>query len=73
MAKYGILVPVFDPEVGRSHGRGASKEESLMAEAIKKVISDPELARHYREASLERAKQMDIKSICGQWIEVIEG
>ena len=78
-AKYGILVPVFKPdadygrEPDRSHERMPSEQERLMADAIRRMIFDPNLAKHYREAALERAEQMDIKSIGSRWINIIEG
>lgn len=72
-AKYGILVPVCKSDENDSHAGKPSKEEVLMADAMRKILEDKALARYYRKASLERAKQLEIRSTCEQWIETIEG
>ena len=68
---YGLLVPVCG---GNDAGPAdaLSDEERLMAEAIERILADDALARHYREASLRRAEQLDLTEICRQWIDVIE-
>ena len=71
-AKYGILVPVFIEEKNDSHAGKPSKEERWMADAMRKVLEDPELAQYYSKASLKRAEQLDILSICEQWVSIIE-
>ena len=72
-AKYGILVPVCMEDEKESHDGEPSKEEIMMADAMRKILEDPALVRYYRKASLERAEQLDIRSICEQWIGIIEG
>ncbi len=70
-AAYGILVPVCSGGV-EDCGEELTGEELLMAEAIREVLTDEDLAVRYRKASLERAEQLAIERICEQWIEVIE-
>ena len=68
-AEYGILVPVCEGEIGRSDDM---PEAVLLAEAIRELLSDEEMAAHYRRAALERAGQLDIRTICAEWARVIE-
>ena len=68
---YGILVPVCHGDI-REDMAMASKEEILMAEAIKRILTDDKLAERYRQASCQRAEQLDIKLICRQWVDAIE-
>lgn len=70
-AEYGILTPVCDGK-NRGVNEHLSNEEKLMAEAIRKVITDPKLNTHYRYAALKRARQLDIRTIASEWIRVIE-
>ena len=68
---YGILVPVC--EGGMSGNRGMiSREELLMTEAIRRILTDNTLEERYRQVSIVRAEQLSIVSICRQWIDVIE-
>lgn len=71
-AEYGILIPVCDGKV-RHCNEPSSKEEKMMAEAIHRVISDHELASHYRKAALRRAEQLRIETAAEEWIRLIEG
>ena len=70
-AAYGILVPVCSGEMEEC-GEELTREELLMAEAIREVLTDENLAARYHKASLERAEQLAIERICEQWIEAIE-
>lgn len=72
-AQYGILVPVCIEDENESHDGKPSKEEIMMADAMRKILEDPALVQYYRKASLERAEQFDIHSICEQWVGIIEG
>ena len=72
-APYGLLVPVCNGSFNKdSDSVPFMKEERLMVDAIRWVITDPELSLHYRDAALERAKQLDIHTIASEWIRVIE-
>ena len=72
LAKYGVLVPV-PTEIGEGVQVGETLvEEAIMADAIRKILMNPELASHYKRAALERAEQLDIRSICAEWINIIE-
>lgn len=70
-ARFGVLVPVCD---GRLRGpeTALSDEENLMAEAIRKVINDPDLSARYRKSGLQRAAELDVESISRQWAGLIE-
>ena len=71
-AKYGILVPVCIEDEKDSYAGKLSKEEILMADAMRKILEDPALVRYYRKASLERAEQLDNRHVCEQWAGIIE-
>ena len=70
-APYGILVPVCDG-VFKEAGDPLTPEELLMAEAIKKVLTDTEVSSRYRLASVKRAEELRISSVCRQWAELID-
>ena len=70
-AEYGILVPVCDGKF-RHADEPLTKEERLLAEAIKRILTDSSLQEHYREAARRRALQLKIESVAEQWIRVIE-
>lgn len=70
-AAYGILVPVCEGAIGEN-SHNDTVQESFMAEAIRRILTDGDLAKRYREAALRRAEQMDIRSVCRQWIRLIE-
>lgn len=71
LGDYGILVPVCGGDMDFSSEQYL-QGEILLADAIKMVLTDSNLAKRYRQAALERAKQLDLKSVCKQWISVIE-
>ena len=70
-AQYGILVPVCDGEF-RNVDLPLTMEEQLMADAICRLINNPELAEHYRTEVLIRAGQLDLSKIAEYWVQVIE-
>lgn len=69
-AAYGILVPVCKGETGNNDN--TLKEEYLLAEAIRRVLTNEDLAAHYRTAALQRAEQLDIRTVCEKWARLIE-
>ena len=70
--QFGILVPVCDGKI-RNADEPLTKEELLLAEAIRGLINNPKLAEHYRQVSLLRAEQLNVQSVCRQWVSLIEG
>ena len=70
-AAYGILVPVCE-EKKTGNFDLLSKEEVLMADGLKRILTDPACAAKYHRLAMERAGQLDIKQVCEQWIQVIE-
>ena len=71
-SQYGILIPVCDGECYPAD-MPLTIAEQLMAEAIRRILTDQELANHYRQAALLRATQMNLQSVCLQWSNLIEG
>lgn len=70
-AEYGILTPVCDGKM-RSIDDSLSEEEQLIAEAIRKILTNQDLAQYYKAAALERANQLNLNLISDQWIRLIE-
>ena len=68
-AAYGILVPVCE---GEMDDKVLSREETILAETILRLLTEPDLTQHYRRASLERSKELRIERICEEWAELIE-
>ena len=70
-AQYGILIPVCDG-IFRRADEPLTEEEQLMADAIRRVVTDSKWNEHYREAAPKRAEQLAIQTIASEWIRVIE-
>lgn len=68
--KYGILIPVCSGKMYRDN-EPLEMEEQKMAEAITMLLGDYEKRQHYKRKSIERSKDLDIKSIVGEWIDLI--
>ncbi len=69
---FGILVPVCRDQRERIREE-CSKEERILADAIRELITDAELMNFYRNAAARRAKQLSIQAVCRQWSDLIEG
>ena len=70
-AQYGVLIPVCDG-VFRGTDGPLTKEEQMMADAIRRMVTDSKWSEHYRVAAPKRAEQLAIQTIAGEWIRVIE-
>lgn len=68
--EYGILIPVCSGQKYQ-HGEPLEPAEQKMAEAILMLLGNPEKRQHYREKSLKRSKDLDIKVMVDKWISVI--
>jgi len=70
-AKYGILIPElinkmsFDPD-------DINEKEIIMANAIKKLITDKSLSEKYSKLGKERVKDFEIFKISQKWIDLID-
>ena len=69
-APYGILVPVCSGEMHKE--APLSREEELLAAALENVLTDKDLAARYRLAGGKRAAELDIRTVCRQWLDLIE-
>ena len=69
-AEYGILVPECsgNQEINRS----LEKNEIIMADAMIRLIEDPELRNHYSEQSRKRAEQFDKEDFLRHWETLIQ-
>lgn len=70
-APFGVLIPVPDGIFHRADDP-LTAEETLMADAIRKLLTDKELAAQYRAAALKRAAELDIQTTAAEWAEIIE-
>lgn len=70
-AAFGILVP----ECSGNHllTEALEPEEEILAKAMLSLVEDGELRKHYREKSLERARQFSKSETLSQWKALIEG
>lgn len=71
LCEYGILVPVCNGDLKLTFDL-FSKEEDLLADALRMILTDTKLAERYRQASLERAEQLNMEAVCQQWISLLE-
>lgn len=69
-AKYGILTPVCDDNFYQKN-IFLTREEKLLAEATIKVLTKESIRKQYKGASLERAKDFDVKNIIKRWVKLI--
>ena len=74
-AEYGILVPVCNDDTGTSGdagtGRKASEREKMLADAIYRIVTDKELAEHYRSAGSQRARQLSLEAAAEEWARLV--
>lgn len=70
-AKYGILTPVCDDNFPQKN-IFLTKKEKMLAEATIKMLTNKSIRKQYKKASLNRAKDFDIKEIIPKWIELID-
>ena len=78
-AKYGVLIPVCESSaVSASHRknyryseRGATEKEKLLADAIYRIVTDKDLADHYRQAGSHRAGELSLEAAAEQWADII--
>lgn len=68
-AQYGVLVPVC--KKANINFSTLTREEKLLADSIKKLLSDQQLYKVYSEKSKERIKDFTIKKAREQWEEII--
>src|SRR3989344_613980 len=65
-AKYGVLTPVCDGKLYTATNP-LTKEETMLGEAIAKVLTDEVLKNNLITGSSERAQYFDIKNIIKEW------
>ena len=70
-ADYGILIPEGDKKYKKYNDPLIKMEISLIG-AMKLLLEDENLYKHYKEQSLKRAKDFDKKEIMNKWLETIE-
>ena len=70
-AKYGILTPVCDDNFHQKN-IFLTREEKMLAEATIKVLTKESIRKQYKGASLERAKDFDVKNIIKKWVKLID-
>jgi glycosyltransferase involved in cell wall biosynthesis len=66
-AEYGVLIPVS--------GKQSAEEDKfadVAAEAVTAILTDNKKYQSYKNKSVERAAEFDVKRIIGQWKELIE-
>ncbi|SFC74146.1 glycosyltransferase [Butyrivibrio sp. YAB3001] len=68
--QYGILVPVCDGKLYMNEE--LTREESLLSNAIKELLTNDALRENYKNKASERAEQLDITKTSEVWCEAIE-
>ncbi|MBR4174324.1 MAG: glycosyltransferase [Lachnospiraceae bacterium] len=69
-AEYGLITPQ-NSGIYREGSDPLEESESALVKAMELMIKDDELRKHYREKSLERAKQLSLENIAGEWLELV--
>ncbi len=69
---YGVLVPVCDGAF-RKPEDALTPEERIMADAIRRVLTDDKMAERLRVSSIKRAEDFSLASTGQQWLELING
>ena len=71
-APYGILTPPFSNNLKiRDVHEPLSREESYLADAMKRIIKDEDLRIRYSKAALRRATDFSVQKILPQWLELL--
>lgn len=70
---YGVLIPPFSTKQFDAEDMAFEKSDELMAEAIIKLLQNPELKKQYAERAKERSRDFLPENIKQQWIGLIEG
>jgi N-acetylgalactosamine-N,N'-diacetylbacillosaminyl-diphospho-undecaprenol 4-alpha-N-acetylgalactosaminyltransferase len=71
-AQYGVLVPATSNDVFDRNVIAPSQEETLLAEAIIRLLEDRSLRRRYEEKARERVADFSPAVITHGWVDVIE-
>ncbi len=69
-AEYGLITPQ-NSGIYREGSDPLEESESALVKAMELMIKDDELRKHYREKSLERAQQLSLENIAGEWLELV--
>ncbi len=69
LAEYGILTP--ECSGNQEIRRPPEENEVLLAEAMLRLLEDPDTRRHYSKKSLERSEQFPEEEFLRQWEQVI--
>ena len=70
LCKYGVVTPLLKGKAPRS--LELTSEESKLAEAMTRILTDDDLFRMYKERSLERADHYSYDRIMKRWKGIIE-
>ncbi len=71
-AEFGILTPVCDGKY-RNADLPLTKEEKLLADAVKHLLKDSTMHKKYSEKGMIRALDFDSEKIIREYVNVIEG
>ena len=69
-AEYGLITPQ-NSGIYREGSDPLEESESALVKAMELMIKDDEVRKHYREKSLERAQQLSLENIAGEWLELV--
>lgn len=67
----GILTPVFDGKIDYDY-RNKSVAHHVFADALERMLTDPELADRLKKAGRERAAKNDEEAVADRYFELIE-
>jgi glycosyltransferase involved in cell wall biosynthesis len=70
--QYGILTPPLDGRF-RDANVPLTKEESLLAESLIKLLQDEPLRQHYRQVSRERIEPFGADRVIAKWMDILAG
>lgn len=70
-APYGLLLPVPQDNLKINLKKELNAKESLWADTIYRIICNPETVLHYKQISLDRAKDFSVEKIIKKYEEVI--
>lgn len=71
LAQYGILCPVCDGKL-RTASEPLTTEEEIMADAIIYLMQNEDVYSKYKEESVKRGAELDIKGVMQQWVDLVE-
>jgi glycosyltransferase involved in cell wall biosynthesis len=69
-AEFGVLTPVCDGKFYKADDP-LTREETILADAIIKMMTDKEASEHYSKVGMQRARDFDVKIVVQKYMQLL--